>query len=53
VTGYVTDPTPEALAIGLREVVSERTRAIRMGEAGAAKAASMTWSSAVETLLNS
>jgi glycosyltransferase involved in cell wall biosynthesis len=53
VTGYVTDPTPEALAIGLREVVSERTRAIRMGEAGAARAASMTWSSAVETLLNS
>ena len=35
VSGYVTDPTPEALAVALREVMSDRTRAIRMGEAGA------------------
>jgi glycosyltransferase involved in cell wall biosynthesis len=53
VTGSVTDPTPEALAVGLREIISDRTRAIRMGEAGAAKAAAMTWSAAVETLLRS
>ncbi|MCC7035460.1 MAG: glycosyltransferase family 4 protein [Acidobacteria bacterium] len=51
VNGYVTPPTPEALAVGLREVMSDRTRAIRMGEAGAATAAAMTWASAVEELL--
>ena len=39
VSGYVTDPTPEALAVALREVMSDRTRAIRMGEAGAVQAA--------------
>ena len=48
---YVTDPTPEALAVALREVMSDRTRAIRMGEAGAMQAAKMTWPAAVETLL--
>ena len=51
VSGYVTDPTPEALAVALREVMSDRTRAIRMGEAGATEAAKMTWPAAVETLL--
>ena len=47
----VIDPTPEALAVALREVMSDRTRAIRMGEAGATEAAKMTWPAAVETLL--
>jgi glycosyltransferase involved in cell wall biosynthesis len=51
VSGYVTAPTPEALAVGLREIMSDRTRAIRMGEAGAATAATMTWAAAVEQLL--
>lgn len=51
VSGYVTAPTPEALAAGLREIMSDRTRAIRMGEAGAATAANMTWAAAVEELL--
>jgi glycosyltransferase involved in cell wall biosynthesis len=50
-SGYVTAPTPEALAVALRDVTSDRTRAIRMGEAGAATAAGMTWAGAVETLL--
>jgi glycosyltransferase involved in cell wall biosynthesis len=50
-SGYVTAPTPEALAVGLRDVMADRTRAIRMGEAGAATAASMTWPAAVEALL--
>jgi glycosyltransferase involved in cell wall biosynthesis len=51
VSGYVTDPTPAALAVGLRDVMSDRTRAIRMGEAGAARVASMTWDRAVQALL--
>ncbi len=51
INGSVTDPTPEALALGLRDVMSDRTRAIRLGEAGAALAATMTWPRAVETLL--
>lgn len=51
VSGYVTEPIPEALAVGLRDVMADRTRAIRMGEAGHATAAAMTWASAVEILL--
>jgi glycosyltransferase involved in cell wall biosynthesis len=51
VSGYVAEPTPEALAVSLREVMSDRTRAIRMGEAGARTAAAMTWPGAVEKLL--
>ena len=50
-SGYVTEPTPAALASGLRSVMSDRTQAVRMGEAGAARVASMTWPTAVETLL--
>jgi glycosyltransferase involved in cell wall biosynthesis len=51
VSGFVTDPTPEALAVALRDVMTDRTRAITMGEAGATRARSMTWARAVETLL--
>jgi glycosyltransferase involved in cell wall biosynthesis len=51
VSGRVTAPTPEALAVGLREVMADRTRAIRMGEAGAVAARAMTWPAAVEQLL--
>ena len=51
VSGYVAEPTPEALAVCLRDVMSDRTRAIQMGEAGARTAAQMTWPAAVETLL--
>lgn len=50
-SGHVTAPTPEALAVGLREIMADRTRAIRMGEAGAAAVSTMTWASAVEQLL--
>ena len=53
VNGYVTDPTPEALAVGLRQVMYDRTNAIRLGEAGAAVASKMTWASAVDMLLRS
>ncbi len=51
VSGYVTAPTAEGLAVGLREIMSDRTRAIRFGEAGAARVAGMTWDGAVEQLL--
>jgi glycosyltransferase involved in cell wall biosynthesis len=51
VSGSVTEPTAAALAVALREVMSDRSRAIAMGEAGAARAATMTWPGAVDTLL--
>lgn len=51
VNGFVTDPTPESLARALRTVTNDRTLAIRLGEAGAADAARMTWADAVSKLL--
>ena len=49
--GFVTDPTPEALARAMRAVVDERNLAIRMGEAGGKDVARMTWPEAVTKLL--
>jgi glycosyltransferase involved in cell wall biosynthesis len=51
VNGFVTDPTPESLARAMRSVADDRTLAIRMGEAGAADVARMTWPEAVNKLL--
>jgi glycosyltransferase involved in cell wall biosynthesis len=51
VNGFVTDPTSESLARALRAVTDDRALAIRMGEAGAADAARMTWPDAVNKLL--
>lgn len=51
VNGLVADPTPEALARALRTLVDDRNLAARLGEAGAATAARMTWSDAVDKLL--
>jgi glycosyltransferase involved in cell wall biosynthesis len=51
VNGFVTDSTPEALARAMRSVIADRTLAIRLGEAGAARAATMTWPDAVSKLL--
>ena len=50
-SGFVTAPTPTALAGALGAVMADRTRAIQMGEAGLAVASRMTWSDAVDTLL--
>jgi glycosyltransferase involved in cell wall biosynthesis len=50
-TGFVTDPTPESLATAMRELIADRTLAVRLGEAGAADAARMTWPDAVGRLL--
>lgn len=51
VNGFVTDPTAEGLSRGLRRIMDDRTLAIRLGEAGAADAAAMTWPDAVNQLL--
>jgi glycosyltransferase involved in cell wall biosynthesis len=49
--GLITDPTPEALARAMRQVTDDRTLAIRLGEAGVADAARLTWPDAVAKLL--
>jgi glycosyltransferase involved in cell wall biosynthesis len=49
--GYVTEPTPEALAGAIRAVMDDRNRAITLGERGRADALRMTWPDAVQTLL--
>ncbi len=51
VNGFVTEPTPEALASALRAVMQDRNLAVRLGEAGARDASAMTWPAAVEKLL--
>ena len=51
VNGFVTDPTPEGLARALRILTDDRALAIRIGEAGAADVARMTWPDAVSQLL--
>jgi glycosyltransferase involved in cell wall biosynthesis len=50
-SGYVTDPTPEALAVAMRKLIDDRNLAERMGETGYAMATQMTWSKAVQLLL--
>ena len=50
-TGFVTDPTPEGLAEGMQQLMADRTLAQRMGDAGHAVAAQMTWPKAIEQLL--
>jgi glycosyltransferase involved in cell wall biosynthesis len=49
--GFVTEPTSEALAVAMRAVMDDRNLTIRLGEAGAADAARMTWPDAVSKLL--
>jgi glycosyltransferase involved in cell wall biosynthesis len=51
VNGLVTDATPEPFARALRTLTDDRALAIRMGEAGAAGVARMTWPDAVSQLL--
>lgn len=51
INGFVTEPSPEALASGMRAIMSDRTLAVRLGEAGASQAAGMTWPAAVQKLL--
>ena len=51
VNGFVSDPTAESLARAMRAVIDDRPLAIRLGEAGAAVATTMTWPAAVQKLL--
>lgn len=52
-SGFVTDPTPEALAIAMRTLSEDRALAQRMGETGYKMASQMTWSGAIKELLRS
>jgi glycosyltransferase involved in cell wall biosynthesis len=49
--GFVTEPTPEALAPALARLAADEALACRMGEAGLQALASMTWQRAVERLV--
>jgi glycosyltransferase involved in cell wall biosynthesis len=49
--GFVTEPTPEAIARVLRVLSDDRALAIRLGEAGANDVGQMTWPAAVSKLL--
>jgi glycosyltransferase involved in cell wall biosynthesis len=49
--GLVAEPSPEALARALRQVTDDRNLAIRLGEAGAADVAKLTWPDAIARLL--
>jgi glycosyltransferase involved in cell wall biosynthesis len=49
--GFVTAPTPEALAMAMRRVMDDRHGAMRMGESGARDAAAMTWHDVIQQLL--
>jgi glycosyltransferase involved in cell wall biosynthesis len=50
-TGWIADPTPEALAAALREALADEQMARRYGEAGKPRADSITWDAALERLL--
>ncbi len=48
---FVVEPTPEALAQAFRRVIDDRDLAARMGMAGAAFAARLTWPATLARLL--
>jgi glycosyltransferase involved in cell wall biosynthesis len=50
-SGLVTAPTPAALAAAMRRLMDDRNLAARMGEAGARRAAELTWSAAIRQLV--
>ena len=51
VSGLLCEPTPSAVAAGLRTLTDDVSAAERMGEAGAARAAGLTWPATVERLV--
>jgi glycosyltransferase involved in cell wall biosynthesis len=51
VSGYVTEPSPEAVAAAMRRVMDDRNLAQGLGEEGHRMAAQMTWSNAIQQLL--
>lgn len=50
-TGLVTEPTPDALASAMAEIIADPARAARMGEAGYERARTITWEGVVERLV--
>jgi len=53
VTGKVCAPRPDTLAVALREVMEDQSAAERLGQAGLDQVSQMTWSNAVQRLLQS
>jgi glycosyltransferase involved in cell wall biosynthesis len=51
VNGFSTDPTPEALAVAINALASDKARAARMGDAGFTSAAAVTWDGVIEKLV--
>jgi glycosyltransferase involved in cell wall biosynthesis len=51
VTGLMSEPRPERLAIAIARLMDDRAFAERLGAAALQKSATMTWPAAVETLL--
>jgi glycosyltransferase involved in cell wall biosynthesis len=51
-TGFVTEPTPEAVAEGLDRLARDRSLAERMGQAALGEAARHTWARAVDALVS-
>ena len=51
VEGFVTAPTPEALAPALARLAADEPLACRMGEAGLQAVSSMTWDRAIQRLV--
>jgi glycosyltransferase involved in cell wall biosynthesis len=50
-SGFVVDPTPSAMASAFRRVIDDRDLAARLGAAGAAVSASLTWPATLARLL--
>ena len=50
ITGFVCDPTPQALALRLRELMDDAALAERMGHRAHLRGAEITWSDAVNRL---
>ncbi len=51
-TGFVTEPEPEAIAVGVERLLAQPDRATAMGEEGRRRAGHVTWEKVVEALLS-
>jgi glycosyltransferase involved in cell wall biosynthesis len=51
VNGLVCDPAAEAMAAAIADLVRDRARAARLGDAGYARAATVTWNGVIEKLI--
>ncbi len=50
-SGFVTDPTPQALATAFRRLMDDRDLAARLGAEGARRAGTLTWAATVARLV--